>query len=208
MNKFRFDLDPRRFLEIPSVYTFFQAIIGAHSARRKIIQNKIPLFDGARVLEVGCGPGTNLDYLSRTIDYTGCDISEKYIRYAQNKYDGRGHFVKAGVGELTTKNLGSFDFILSIGLLHHLTDSEGQILGSEALELLNQRGCFIAIEPCYSEERSRLEQWIDSNDRGKYIRSSKDYVQILSSSFSKIETQRFKEGNLIPHSGLLIKAQQ
>jgi SAM-dependent methyltransferase len=37
----------------------------------------IPSDRRLRVLEVGCGPGRNLDYLPDTIDYTGCDLSAK-----------------------------------------------------------------------------------------------------------------------------------
>lgn len=202
----KFPLDPRRCLGIPLFYEFYQAIVGATSARKKVIQSRMILFDGARILEIGCGTGTNLDYLPRTVEYVGCDISEKYIRYAQSKYDGRATFIKAGAGELAAKNLGFFDFVLSIGLLHHLSDSENQILCREVLGLLNEKGCFIAIESCHSEEQSPLEKWLNSKDRGQYIRFPKDYVRLLSNSFSKIETEYFKEGRFISHSGVFIKA--
>ena len=201
-------LDPRRLLAIPMVYVFFQWIIGVSPARKKLIQTKIPIFPRARVLEVGCGPGTNRDHLPKEIEYIGCDMDEKYIVNAKKKFGDRGDFVVANAGEIMKMNWKPFDFILSIGLLHHLDSGLANNLIIEAHQLLKEEGCFIAIEPCYSPEQSSFEKWLISKDRGRYIRNTEGYLKIVQSRFQSIETIRFRSGNLTPNAGFCLIAKK
>ena len=53
-----------------------------------------------RVLDVGCGPGTNTRHFA-TSDYLGVDLNEKYVEYARAKF-GRT-FVAADVTDLRSR---------------------------------------------------------------------------------------------------------
>jgi SAM-dependent methyltransferase len=79
-------LDPRKILEVPWVYNLFQRAVGTHKGRRLFIEQYITPFAGGRVLEVGCGPGTNLQWWPDDVEYVGCDLSEKYIAHAKQRY--------------------------------------------------------------------------------------------------------------------------
>ena len=92
--------DPRKFLELPPVYNFFQKAVGADKGRRHFIEEFVAPLAGGRVLEVGCGPGTNCEWFPDNIEYVGCDIDEKYIAYAKKQYGSRAEFYATPVGKL------------------------------------------------------------------------------------------------------------
>jgi len=59
-----------------------------------VLKNKINIFikllPGHKVLDVGCGPGHDTDYLTKKgSDCLGIDLSEKMINYAKENYKGK-----------------------------------------------------------------------------------------------------------------------
>lgn len=74
---------------------------------------------GDRLLDIGCGPADILAYLPETVDYTGFDISERYIAAAQRRYGERGKFSVRPVSRIAEEN-GTYDIVIAIGVLHHL----------------------------------------------------------------------------------------
>ena len=103
--------DPRRILETPFFYKLLQDIVGANSYRKQVIKQTVPVSKGLRILEVGCGPGNNIEYLPNGVEYVGCDISQKYIEQARRKYGNRGIFLNASVGVRLC--LGNYSFTSS-----------------------------------------------------------------------------------------------
>ncbi len=201
-------LDLRAILENPVVYNGFQAFLGASAARGRIIREYIPAIRGARVLEVGCGPGTNIEYIHEGMEYVGCDLSERYVRYAQTKYAGRGRFIHAAVGELHHLNLPPFDFVLASALLHHLDDAQVNTLCREVNQLMTSEGSFIAIESCFSPEQTALERWIITSDRGHYIRYTEDFEKLLRHEFSDVRSARFCGSPFNPRSSCVLRARK
>ncbi len=63
-------------LNFPSVYRLWQAPFA--SAKLRPLQHDNDLCNARRVLDVGCGPGTNSPVFSHT-DYLGLDLNERYI---------------------------------------------------------------------------------------------------------------------------------
>ncbi|HEX8170959.1 MAG TPA: class I SAM-dependent methyltransferase [Thermoanaerobaculia bacterium] len=178
--------DPRKILEIPRVYNFYQKAVGAERARRHFIQAKITPFAGKRVLEVGCGPGTNCGYWPANVEYVGCDVSERYITWAKKRYGDRGEFYAAGVGELRSLGLKPFDGILALNLLHHLSDDEVLRLCDEAITLLKADGVFITGDPCFNAGESRLAHFVTARDRGQFVRYPQQYEALLRQRFSEV----------------------
>src|ERR1700693_4882903 len=62
-----------------------------------------------RVLDVGCGPGTNTHHFAKS-DYLGVDLNERYIRTARRRH-GR-NFVAADVRSYRANPGDRFDLIL------------------------------------------------------------------------------------------------
>jgi 2-polyprenyl-3-methyl-5-hydroxy-6-metoxy-1,4-benzoquinol methylase len=85
---------------------------------------KFHLWRGKRVLEIGCGIGTDAEQFARHgAHYTGIDISSQSIQICQDRFkllDLSGEFHE---GSVTDKELlshiGKFDLIYSYGVLHH-----------------------------------------------------------------------------------------
>jgi len=85
---------------------------------------KFHLWRGKRVLEIGCGIGTDAEQFARHgAHYTGIDISSQSIQICRDRFellDLAGEFHE---GSVTDKDLlshiGKFDLVYSYGVLHH-----------------------------------------------------------------------------------------
>ena len=94
-----------------------------------VLRRELPA--GSTVLEIGMGPGTDLDILSRTFSVTGSDVSRMFL----DRY--RATHPAADLLELDAATLETdrvFDAIYSNKVLHHLTREE------LAASLLRQSG--------------------------------------------------------------------
>lgn len=98
--------------------------------RKYLVEPHIPSFAqfprwrGKRVLEIGCGIGTDAVNFARAgADYTGVELSEASLRLTRRRFEVfglRGRLVQANAEELD--NLAapsSFDLIYSFGVIHH-----------------------------------------------------------------------------------------
>lgn len=79
----------------------------------------------AVALDVGCGSGRWAQYLSRRAGFVEAVDPSSAILQAAARLEGTGNVrvTQAGVGELPFPD-GSFDFVLSLGVLHHVPDTE------------------------------------------------------------------------------------
>lgn len=79
-------------------------------------------YSGLRVLEIGCGIATDgIEFARHGADYTGIDISSASIEIAKQRfetYNLNGSLLVANAAE-DLSNLGTFDLVYSIGVLHH-----------------------------------------------------------------------------------------
>jgi SAM-dependent methyltransferase len=87
-------------------------------------------FAGARLLEVGCGMGTDLLQFARGgADVTGVDLTPRSIQISQKHfalYNARGDFAISD-GEKLPFASESFDVVYSNGVLHHTPDTAGAV---------------------------------------------------------------------------------
>lgn len=199
--------DPRKILELPPVYNFFQKAVGADKVRRHFIEEYVVPLAGGRVLEVGCGPGTNCEWFPENIEYVGCDIDEKYIAYAKQQYGSRAEFYATPVGKLGELGLKPFNAVIAVAVLHHLSDSEVHTLCDEVAELLKPGGLFVTVDPCFTAEQSRFERYITSCDRGRFVRFPEQYQVLLKKRFPQVRSE-MKRGKLllIPDTGVIMIA--
>jgi SAM-dependent methyltransferase len=134
-----------------------------------------------RVLDVGCGPGTNARQFDG-IDYTGIDISRKYVDYARRTYGGRFEVADVRLDPLPA---GTFDFILVNSLLHHIETREVYTILAKLSECLDADGHVHVLDLVLPERRGParlLAHW----DRGDHPRPWREWEALLSKSFEPV----------------------
>jgi SAM-dependent methyltransferase len=103
-------------------------------------------WSGKRVLEIGCGIGTEADEFARAgANYTGIDISAVSIELARKRFqvfDLPGQFfVMNGADPVGLADLGQFDLVYCNGVMHHWPDLVQFIINVK--DILCQDGSFI-----------------------------------------------------------------
>ena len=71
------------------------------------------------MLDIGCGPADILADLPEGIDYYGYDFESDYIASAKARYGERGTFEVKAVTPEAVDDIGAFDVVISLGVLHH-----------------------------------------------------------------------------------------
>src|SRR5690349_7753797 len=100
-------------------------------ARKYFVEPHIPGFAdferwrGKRVLEVGCGIGTDsINFARAGAELTAVDLSGESLKVARQRAEVMGvadriEFVQANAEELTSAVSGAYDLIYSFGVIHH-----------------------------------------------------------------------------------------
>jgi SAM-dependent methyltransferase len=113
-------------------------------ARKYFIEPHIPRFAdferwrGKRVLEIGCGLGTDAVNFARAgADYTGVDLSAASLELARKRFDvfglpGTFHCLNAE-GLAATLMGDSFDLVYSFGVIHHTPEPRSVIESARRL---------------------------------------------------------------------------
>ena len=90
-----------------------------------------------RVLDVGCGPGTNTSHFAHTY-YLGIDHNLRYLQHARRRH-GRD-FLVADITRPALAPAARFDFILINSFLHHMDTPSARGLLSQLSALLTEDG--------------------------------------------------------------------
>jgi SAM-dependent methyltransferase len=160
-------------LEQSLVYSLWQAPFAAEKLAPVLEHND--LRDVRRVLDVGCGPGTNTGYFSKQ-DYLGIDINSSYIETARKKHNRA--FVAADLTSYADESAGKFDFILLNSFLHHLDDDDSHRLLSRLPVWLQPGGYLHFVELAMPGHRS-VAQLLATLDRGKYVRPMESWRNLF-----------------------------
>lgn len=174
-----------RIMENPLAYRLVQTPF----ARKKLtpVLRHNDLRSVRRVLDVGCGPGTNTA-LFADMDYTGMDINPEYIRQARQRF--QRSFVVADVTEYRVSSAERYDFILVNSLLHHLPDDAVHDLLQHLSTLLTTDGNIHILELVLPEEPSlarKMAQW----DRGEYARLLPEWQSLFRSAFRTVVVEPY-----------------
>ena len=178
----------RSILSDPFFYSTFQALMGAHKTRQHFIANYVRPFAGMTVLDVGCGPADILAFMPQ-VDYWGYDISERYISKAQKRFGTQGKFHCKRLQTADIDELPSFDLVLALGLLHHLSDEEATGLLQLASKALKADGRLLTIDPCFADSQNSVARFLVRNDRGLNVRNRDGYEILAKSVFGRADVQ-------------------
>lgn len=135
-----------------------------------------------RVLDVGCGPGTNARHFT-ACDYLGVDINPAYVRDAERRFGPRFR-----VADVTTMRIDpgqAYDCILLNSLLHHLSDGETDRLLSHLATLLAEAGA-VHILDLVLPDRQSLARFLARHDRGDFPRPLEAWRDLFTRHFAPV----------------------
>ena len=193
----------KRLLAISVVYQLFSKLVGAERARREIAAKFICAKPGEVVVDYGCGPADILEHLP-PVDYVGIDISERYVASAQKRFGQRGKFICGFPSDLHLEN--KSDLAMGIGVLHHLADQEVRDLLRIAYENLGSGGRLVTVDPTLAPGQHPLARWLALRDRGKFVRSPEDLLEIIKGVFPDAQAQVRHDLLRFPYSHVICTA--
>ncbi len=188
-----------------NLYNLFQ--LGVQKSGTKDFLNseilKTDLVD--KVLDFGSGIG-HKSQLFQGKQYLGIEPLESCIRAAKRLYkDSNSKFL---LGDHTTlKSLpgGTFDLVFAIGVLHHIDNLVFSEFVKQAFRLLKPGARLMTFDPVLHQHQSKLSKWVVKQDRGNWVRTEKEYLAVINSSFTVDTDYRIYSKLLrIPYDHILI----
>lgn len=177
-------------MEYPTAYRLWQSPFARAKFAPVLRHNDLAKV--RRVLDVGCGPGTNAAYFANT-DYVGLDINESYIRTARRKY-GR-EFLTADACTYEAAADERFDFILLNSLLHHIDTPNVERILRQLSGQLADDGHVHVLELVLPEARG-LPRLLAKSDRGDFPRSLDVWRELFAADLDEVVFEPFTVGRL------------
>lgn len=174
-----------RIMENVTAYRVWQAPF-AEKKLMPLIQNN-DLGQARRVLDVGCGPGTNTRHFFHA-DYVGVDANCDYIEYARRRYGRK--FVAADICSYVPPLGLGFDFILVNSFLHHVDDGNSSRILTKLNALLTPGGHIHILDLVMPEDPGIariLARW----DRGAFPRPLGEWRNIFIQNFEPIVVEPY-----------------
>jgi SAM-dependent methyltransferase len=163
-----------RILSQPMAYRLWQSAFAGRKLDVLAAHNDMSAI--RRVLDVGCGPGTNAPVFEKA-EYLGVDLNPSYIEDARKRF-GRD-FQVADVRKPEFPVGEGFDFILMNSLLHHIDLASTYSLLERMPDLLTPDGHVHIIE-LVLPERVSVARAMARADRGNYARPLGDWKTIFT----------------------------
>lgn len=169
----------------PTLYRLWQAPF----AERKLepVRKYNDLRTVRRVLDVGCGPGTNTTYF-RDTEYLGLDWNQSYIEYARRLYSRE--FLAVDIRTYTGLPGALYDFILVNSFLHHIDVENSLRILSKLNSLLASDG-HIHILDLVMPDRPSMARLLAQWDRGGFARPLTEWRHIFCESFVPVLFEPF-----------------
>jgi len=144
---------------------------------------KLHLKSGSTVLELGMGPGKDLDILAETYKVTGSDFSSLFIELYQKTHP-EADLLRLDAVKLDTDR--TFDCIYSNKVLHHITQDDLEKSFEQQLRILNKDG--IAFHSFWFGDK-------EENHHGlRFIYYTQEILKkLIPSDFEIIEISRYLE---------------
>jgi ubiquinone/menaquinone biosynthesis C-methylase UbiE len=178
-----------RILESSIGYSIWSAPLSVPKmAAIRDILNKTKKTQG-RVLDVGCGPGSNAVIFAGNYDYVGIDYNAQYIETATKKYPNMTFKVADATKLALTGN--TFDIVLINSLMHHIDDAGCHKLMQDLKPLLNKDAIIIIQEPLIPEKNQHFMRLMMQQDRGDYFRTLEQWNSIFQAAHFTIAEADF-----------------
>jgi len=174
-------------LAVPQLFDLYQKMVGAPGCLDRFATEHVRPRAGERLLDIGCGTGAMVRHLPDTIELVGIDVSEAYIRAAQQRYGDRATFRVADAADRTLDLGAPFDTAFAAGVLHHIDDAAAVRLVAGALDRLRPGGRFLSFDPTLVEGQGRVSSFIVRADRGQHVRTPQRLAELLAQFSPRME---------------------
>ena len=124
----------------------FSNSYGKFIHRQELAFLKQNITEDATCLNLGCGTGRFMEFCSH-----GYDISENMVKEAKTKYPNKNF--KKGCASSTPYDNNTFDTIICLHVIMHLSKSETESLIQEAFRILKPGGKLIIDHPSFKRRR-------------------------------------------------------
>lgn len=135
-----------------------------------------------RVLDVGCGPGTNTRYFTSS-EYLGLDINERYIEHARRTY-GKP-FIVADVTKYQAPEGAKYDCVLLNSFLHHIGDADARRILEHLKTVLTPDGSIHILDLVLPNDLS-IAHALARLDRGEHPRPLPQWRALFESCFEPV----------------------
>ena len=196
----------RAILANPKIYELWSRLVGGRSGRATLVAEHVRPRRGARVLDLGCGPGELLRHLAG-VSYVGVDASDDYIAQARRVFGDRAEF-RVGDATRLDDDLRDFDVVLAFGVLQHLDDAAARRLLDSAAAALSPDGRFVSVDPTLVPDQSRLARFVVARDRGDHVRAPGEYRRLGESVLGHVHVRVRSDLLRIPYTHCILEARR
>jgi SAM-dependent methyltransferase len=169
----------RSILSSPLVYQILQSVFGGKHERQKFVDRYVRPKPGDRIVDVGCGPGELLHFLS-DVHYVGYDINPRYIAWAKRRHGSRGQFISSQFTEMESRKHGPFDIAIVVAVLHHLDDLEASKLFYLLRRCVRADGRIVTLDGVFVENQNPVARALIKWDRGQNVRTAERYKALAA----------------------------
>jgi len=139
-------MEPQLFLDADRVEKKHWWFAGRREIISSVIRNQITLPPQAKILDVGCGTGGNLEFLGEYGEVTGVDPSETALEIASKKM--KGTVVRGSLPDQLPFSRESFDLITLLDVLEHVENDDRAL--TAIASLLKPGGFLCLTVPAFS----------------------------------------------------------
>jgi cyclopropane fatty-acyl-phospholipid synthase-like methyltransferase len=198
--------DPRRLLAYSEIYRKFRRLVQSENSASRLVNDFLKIGPGQRVLDIGCGTADILAELPHEIDYHGYDIETAYVAAARERYGDRGTFAVRSVSQEAVEDVGKFDVVISLGVLHHLTDPLAGTLFATAAKVLRPGGRLVTLDGAYVKGQHPVARLLLALDRGRHVRTPDAYLAIARRHFPDASATILHDLIAFPYTHCIIEA--
>ena len=155
----------------------FETVVGGVRTRRLCIEQYLNIPRGARILDIGCGPGYVAAFVPQST-YVGYDVERRYIEYARRRYSLLGTFNHCEYNRRELEKYEPFDFVMMNGLLHHVDDATALDILQLAMDSLQPGGKVLCIDGGLNPKQNAFARYLLKEDRGEFVRSPEAYEKL------------------------------
>jgi len=172
---------PTAILDNPLVWQIgrkgLDLLLGIYRKRGRVLADWRLLDQELSFLDLGCGIGQFSRFVKG--EYLGVDYNERYVEYAKRKYGGPDTEFRCVDATQLSEEQSTYDVVLMVGLLHHLTDPEARC-ALDTVRSLSRK--YVAVFDPVREQPGAIGDWFVAHDRGRYIRTAADLRALIEAS--------------------------